>query len=133
MDTLLMVAVIVTALAFIVQAGALVAIYLLSRRLADNANSLMAESRRFVGPLESITGDLKAASDDLAAVAKNAREQVHRANKALDETVGEARKTVMRPLRQWSAFARGVAEGVRTFFGKTRRPVPREQYRYPTA
>ncbi len=56
MDTLLMVAVIVTALAFIVQAGALVAIYLLSRRLADNVNSLIAESRRFVGPLESITG-----------------------------------------------------------------------------
>ena len=133
MDTLLMVAVIVTALAFIVQAGALVAIYLLSRRLADNVNSLMAESRRFVGPLESITDDLKAASDDLAAMAKNAREQVHRANEALDETVGEARKTVMRPLRQWSAVARGVAEGVRTFFGKTRPPVPREEYRYPTA
>jgi len=133
MDTLLMVAVIVTALAFIVQAGALVAIYLLSRRLADNVNSLIAESRRFVGPLESITGYLEAASDDFASVAKNAREQVHRANKALDQTVGEARKTVMRPLRQWSAFARGVAEGVRTFFGKTRRPVRREEYRYPTA
>ena len=100
--------------------------YLMSRRLVNNVNRLTA-------PLESITGNLKAASDDLAAVTKSAREQVHRANKALDQTVGEARKTVMRPLRQWSAFARGVAEGVRTFFGKTRRPVPGEEYRYPTA
>src|SRR5438094_9742495 len=98
MDTLLMVAVIVTALAFIVQAGALAAIYLLSRRLADNVNSLMPESRRFVAPLESITGELKAASDGLAAVTKSAREQAHRAEEALNATVGAARTMDMRPV-----------------------------------
>ena len=142
MNTLLVIAVVLTALAILVQAGVLVAMYLMSRRLVNNVNRLTA-------PLESITGNLKAASDDLTEVGKVAREQAHRAEQLLREAqenlrieiadfrerildnVEEARQTVMRPLRQWSAIALAVAEGVRTFFSK--RPTTRDEREHPAA
>ena len=114
----------------------------MSRRLANNVDRLTA-------PLESITSNLKAASDDLTEVGKIARDQAHRAEQVLREAqetirieiadfrerildnVEEARQTVMRPLRQWSAIAQAVAEGVRTFF---KRPsTTRDERQHPAA
>ncbi|PYS55172.1 MAG: hypothetical protein DMG13_05295 [Acidobacteria bacterium] len=138
MNTLLVIAVIVTALGILVQAGMLIAMYSISRRLSDNVNRLTA-------PLESITSDLKAASDNLTEVGKIAREETRRAEQVLSEMqetirieiadfkerildpVEAARHTVMRPLREWSAIAQGVAEGVRTFFRK-RPPTTRQEH-----
>jgi len=143
MNTLLVIAVIVTALGILVQAGMLIAMYSISRRLSDNVNRLTA-------PLESITSDLKAASDNLTEVGKIAREETRRAEQVLSEMqetirieiadfkerildpVEEARHTVMRPLREWSAIAQGVAEGVRTFFRK-RPPTTRQERQDPAA
>jgi 3-oxoacyl-(acyl-carrier-protein) synthase len=117
METLLIVAVVLTALAIIVQAGILVSMYLLSRRLANKAAPLMDDSRR-------ITGTLKTISDDLAETGKRAQQELARIQQMVAETrelvldtVVEARGVVMRPVRQYSAFASAIAEAVRTLFG----------------
>jgi methyl-accepting chemotaxis protein len=134
MEALLMAAVVVTTLAVVTQAGVLLAMYLLSRRVTGKVEALMDESRRLMAPLESITGDLKALSDDLVHTGEIAREQVLKIQQIVNETrenirtqlsdvrervldtVDEARETVMRPIRQYSAMALAIAEGVRTFF-----------------
>ena len=125
-----MAAVVLIALAIIAQAGVLVGIYLLSRRLTDNVNSLMSDSRRLMEPLEGITNNLKLTSEDLVQSGKIVREQVHHIEEAIDQTretilaeiaglrnrvyesFEDARETVMQPVRQWSAIAKGIAEGV---------------------
>ena len=134
MQTLLIVAIVIIALAVITQAGALVAMYLLSRRVTDKVQGLIDESQKLMAPLESITNDLKAVSNDLAQTGELAREQIVQIQGVIAETrtniriqlmdvrervlntVDEARETVMRPIRQYAAIANAVAEGVRTFF-----------------
>ena len=129
-----MVAVVVITLAVVAQAGVLLAMYLLSRRIASKLELLMDESRKLIAPLESITNNLKAVADDLGHTAQIAREQVLRVQAIVNETrenirtqlhdvrervlvtVDEARETVMRPIRHYSAIALAFAEGVRTFF-----------------
>jgi ABC-type transporter Mla subunit MlaD len=137
MDTLLMVAVVLITLATIVQAGVLLGMYLMSRRLTDKVNDLITDSRTLIGPFETVTINLKTASDELAEVGKIARDQAHRIEDVLNETretircevedlrervvdtVEEARQTILTPLRKWSAIASGIGEGVRTLFRKT--------------
>ena len=58
-----MVAVVVITLAVVAQAGVLLAMYLLSRRIASKLELLMDESRKLIAPLESITNNLKAVAD----------------------------------------------------------------------
>src|SRR5215467_9677208 len=134
MQTLLIVAVVVISLAVITQAGVLLAMYLLSRKVTDKVHGLIDEAHKLMTPLESVTNDLKAVSTDVAQTGELAREQVvhiqgiiteTRANirsqlidvreRVLD-TVDEAREVVMRPIRQYSAIASAIAEGVRTLF-----------------
>jgi len=134
METLLVVAVVLTTLAIIVQAGVLVSMYLLSRRLTDKAELLMNESRRLIAPLESITSNLKTVANDMAETGRIAhqeilqiqqmvsetqqsiRTQIEEVRSIVTDTVLEARAVVMRPVRQYSAIASAIAEGVRTFF-----------------
>jgi hypothetical protein len=134
MDTLLMVAVVLIALAIIVQAGVLVAMYLMSRRLTDKVNGLLDDSRTFIGPLQTVAIHLKTTAAELSEAGKIARDQAHAIEQTLNETretirvevedlrdrvvdtVETARETILRPMRQWSAVASGIAEGVRYFF-----------------
>jgi hypothetical protein len=134
MQTLLIVAVIVISLAVITQAGVLLAMYLLSRRVTDKVQGLIDETQKLMTPLESITINLKAVSNDLAETGELAREQVLQIQGIIAETrtnirtqlmdvrervldtVDEAREVVMRPIREYAAIANAIAEGVRTFF-----------------
>jgi virulence-associated protein VagC len=134
METLLIAAVVVIALAIVTQAGVLLAMYLLSRRLTGKVEVLMDDSRKLMEPLETITNNLKSVSDDLAETGELARTQILHIQNLVTETrenirmqlaevrervldtVDEARETVMRPVRQYSAIASAIAEGVRTFF-----------------
>jgi hypothetical protein len=134
MQTLLIVAIVVIALAVITQAGVLLAMYLLSRRVTDKVQGLIDETHKLMMPLESITDNLKAVSNDLAQTGELAREQVLHIQGIIAETgtnirtqlidvrervlftVDEARETVMRPIRQYAAIANAVAEGIRTLF-----------------
>ena len=134
METLLIVAVAVITLAIVAQAGVLLAMYLLSRRVTSKVEVLMDDSQRLMAPLESITSNLKAVSNDLAQTGEIARAQIlHIQDLVIEtrenirmqlgdvrervlDTVDEARETVMRPIRQYSAIAQAIAEGIRTFF-----------------
>src|SRR5712691_13228279 len=91
METLLMVAVAVITLAVVAQAGVLLAMYLLSRRVTGKVEVLMDESRRLIAPLESITSNLKTVSDDLAETGQIARRQILRIQAAIGETREEVR------------------------------------------
>lgn len=120
MDTLLTVAIVLITLAIVVQAGVLLAMYLMSRRLTGKVDGLMSESRRITAPLESVTSNLKTVSEDLTEVGKIARMQASR----VEGMVSEARTAVMRPVREWSAIAYGIAEGVRVFFDRKTEEEP---------
>jgi len=156
METLLMVAVVLIALAIVTQAGVLIAMYLMSRRISTKAETLMADTKKLIVPLESITSNLKIISDDLAETGKIARQQVLHVQEIVREaqdsirgqifevrervldTVDEARDMVMRPIRQYSAIASGIAAGIRTFFGGRHQPVETEttfeqERQYPAA
>jgi DNA anti-recombination protein RmuC len=144
MQTLLIVAVVVIALAVVTQAGVLLAMYLLSRRLTEKVEGLMEESRKLMAPLESITSNLKAVSNDLARTGGQAREQVQHIQEIItetrasirsqlvdmrervQETFDEAHEVVMRPIRQYSGIASAVAEGIRSFF-RGRKPEAETQ------
>jgi hypothetical protein len=138
MDTLLMVAIVLISLAVIVQAGVLVAMYLMSRRIAGKAELLMNESQKLLKPLELITSDLRSVSGDLSATGKIARnqalhvqdivtetresvrQQIADVRTAVQDTIDEARDVALRPVREYSAIAMGIAAAFRTFFGRKR-------------
>jgi hypothetical protein len=142
METLLIVAIVLIALAVVTQAGVLVAMYLMSRRIGEKAERLMDDSRKFIAPMESITANLKVISDDLAETGKIARnqalhiqefvsethqavhEQIADVRTTVQSTMNEARRFAMRPVREYSAVAMGIMAGLRTFF--RRRPKPSE-------
>ena len=140
METLLVTTIVVITLAVITQAGILLAMYLMSRKMAKKAETLLDDSKKLLTPLQSIASNLKAVSEDLADTGKIAHEQMLHVQTLVDEaqlsvrgqivevrqavldTMDEARGVVMRPIRQYSALATGIAEGVRTFFFGRRRP-----------
>ena len=153
METLLIVAVVLIALAVLAQAGVLIAMYLMSRRIAGKAEMLMDDSRRLMAPLESITNNLKTVATDLSETGKIARAQAMHVQEIVTEshqrireqiaevrgvvkgTVQEARAIVLRPIRHYSAIAIGVSEGIRTFFRRKPKTevVIEEQREFPAA
>ena len=95
METLLLVAIVLIALAIVAQAAVLIAMYMMSRRIATKAEALM---------------------DDLSETGKIAHEEVLH----VQGMVSEARAVVMRPVREYAAVSAGIAAFVSTFFGRKR-------------
>ena len=111
----------------------------------------MDETRKLIPSLESIAHTLKAVADDLQHTAQIARDQVLHVQAIINETrenmrtqvrdvrvrvlntVDEARETVMRPIRHYSAIALGIAEGVRAFFSAGRREQGETREEHPAA
>jgi hypothetical protein len=120
MQTLLTIAVIVTALAIIAQAGLLLAMYILSRRLTGKADLIMDESRKVITPLQSVTDNLKDASNHAAESGRVAHAQMLH----IQDMVNETHENIRGQVRQYGALADAVSEGLRTFFKgrKTERP-----------
>jgi len=154
METLLMVAVVLIAVAVIAQAGVLIAMYVMSRRIAAKAEALMDDSRKLMTPLEAITNNLKTVTDDLSEAGKIARtqalqvqefvteskqtirEQMAEVRNVVADTVHDARTLVLRPFRHYNAISIGIAEGVRTFFRrkpKGTEAVVEEKRQFPAA
>ena len=77
METLLVVAIIIIALAITVQAGVLLAMYLMSKEIATNVEGLVSESRRILAPLEHVSQNAQSASEDMVAVGKIAVDQMN--------------------------------------------------------
>ena len=138
METLLVAAIIVMALAVLVQAGSLLAMYVMTRRVVNNVNSLVNESQKLMPPLQRVTTNLESVSQDLSAMGKDARtemqrvqnlvadtettvrNQVEELRSRINDTVEEVQERITAPVREWSAIASGVAAGVRTFFSRRR-------------
>jgi ElaB/YqjD/DUF883 family membrane-anchored ribosome-binding protein len=138
METLLIVAIVATALSVVVQAGALVGMYLLSRQTTEKVNSLIEESHKLMGPLESVATNFKSASNVFVDVSKDARQEMHHIRSVVTETSGavrseiqelrdrvnetasELQSTVLKPVREWSAIAIGVTAGVKSLFRRRR-------------
>jgi flagellar basal body-associated protein FliL len=154
METLLVTAVVLITLAVIAQAGVLIAMYLLSRRISEKAEALMDDSRKFLAPMEIITNNLKIVAADLAETSKIARDQALHVQNMVGETresvrenlaevrdtvldaVDEARSMLLRPIREYTAIATGIAEGIRTFLYRRQRPVETEtrpEEKFPAA
>ena len=155
METLLMVAVILIALAVVAQAGVLIAMYLMSRRLSGKVEVLINDGQRLMPHFESITSNLKTVSEDLTETGKiarnqathvqkivtdthaNIRDQISEVSNALIDSIEEARTVAMRPIRQYSAIAMGISEGVRTLFlgrrEKEEKIVTKKETQHPAA
>ena len=134
METLLTIVVVVTAAAFAVQAFCFVAIYLTFNRLSDRLDRFMGELRELMGPVRSISENLKLASSNLVEVGLSARDQFRRVE-AMVTTTGEAlnvqlerfdrvsqnimdrinetteiiQESIVRPAREVAALAKGLS------------------------
>jgi flagellar biosynthesis chaperone FliJ len=112
MQTLLTVAIILTVLGILAQAGLLLGMYLMSRRLTGKANVIMDESQKVITPLQTVTDNLKVASNHAAESGKVAHAQMLH----VQDMVNETHETIRGHLRQYGAFTDAVAEGLRTLF-----------------
>ena len=141
METLLAVAIIIIALAIAVQAGVLLAMYLMSKEVATNVEGLLSESKRMLAPLEHVAQNAQSASEDMVAVGKIAVDQMNHValmvedshialaqittnvSEQVSKTVEEIRTSVMDPFRRGSAILSGIREGVRVLFKGREEPT----------
>lgn len=146
MEGLLTLFVGLTAIAIVIQAGILIAIYIVSKRVADQVEGLIRETRPLIVPMKSITENLKVASADLIEIGGSAKVQFGRIEEMLtdtrealqvqlerfdrasqkileevNQTVGLVENSVIRPVTQISSFAKGVSRGLEVLLSFSRR------------
>jgi len=149
MEGLLTLFVALTAIAIITQAGVLVGIYLMSKRLSEQVERFMNETREMMVPVRSIAENLRVASANLVEIGLSARDQFRRVEAMVTDT-GEAlnvqlarfdrvsqnvidrinetteivQDSVVRPAREIAALAKGLTRGFGAFlFRKSRSTV----------
>ena len=106
MEGLLTLFVALTALAIIIQAGVLVAIYLISKRLSENVERFMKEAREILVPISSITENLKTTSANLNEIGLSAREQVRQ----IESMVADAGEALEVQLERFDRVTQNVAQ-----------------------
>lgn len=148
MDGLLTLFVALTAIAVMTQAAVLVAIYLQSKRLSEQIERFMNETREMMVPMKTITENLRIASGNIVEIGAAAREQFRRVESMVSDT-GEVLQTqlarldsatrdivervnataqvlqdsVVRPVKEVAAVARGFGRGIETFFRRQKSTV----------
>ena len=149
MEGLLTLFVALTAAAVIAQVGVLIGIYLMSKRLSEQVERFMKETRELMLPIKSITDNLRTASSNLIEIGIAAREQFRRVEAMVTDT-GEAlnvqlerfdrvsqdvterinetaeiiQDSVVRPAREVAAIAKGLTRGFGSFlFRRSRSTV----------
>jgi len=146
LESLLPLFVILTGLAVITQAGVLIAIYINSKRLGEQLERFMRETREVMVPVKSITENLRQASANLVEIATAARDQFSRVETMVAET-GEAlhiqverldlagrdvvnrinetaqvvQDSVIKPFREVSAITKGITRGFGAFLFRRNR------------
>ena len=141
MEGLLTLFVALTAVAIITQAGVLVGIYVMSRRLSDQVERFMKDTREMMVPVRSIAENLRTASANIVEIGLSARDQFRRVEAMVTDT-GEAlhmqlerfdrvsqniidrinetaeivQDSVVRPAREVAAVAKGLTRGLGAFF-----------------
>jgi len=141
LEGLLTLFVALTAIAIITQAGVLVGIYVMSKRLSEQVERFMRDTREMIVPIRSIADNLRTASANLVEIGLSARDQFRRVEAMVTDT-GEAlhiqlerfdrvsqnvidrinetadivQDSVVRPVREVAAVARGLTRGLGAFF-----------------
>lgn len=146
METLLTIFVALATVAVMTQAGVLVAIYMVSKRHSEQMERFMNETRELMVPIRSITENLRVASANIVEIGAVAREQFRRVESMVNDThevlqtqlsrldsatrevvervSGTAQvlqDSVVRPVRELSAIARGVGRGIEALFFRRQR------------
>jgi hypothetical protein len=146
LEGLLTLFVALTALAVMTQAGVLVAIYIMSKRLSDQVERLLKDSRELMVPIRSITENLRTASSNIVELGVSARDQFRRVEAMVTDTgevlntqlqrldrvsqdvvnrIGETadivQGSVIRPVREVAAVIKGVSRGFETFIYRRNR------------
>jgi hypothetical protein len=146
LEGLLTLFVALTALAVVTQAGVLVGIYLMSRRLSYQVDRFMKETRDIMVPLGSITENLRAASANIVEIGVIAREQFRRVEvmvtdtgeavqmqlerfdrvgrdviDRINETTSIVQESVIRPVREVAALTKGISRAFETFLFRRQR------------
>ena len=148
MDVLLTLFVALTALAVMTQAGVLFAVYLMSKRLSEQVERFMKDTREMITPMRTIAENLRTTSANLADIGASAREQFRRVEAMVTDT-GEVlhsqldrldkvtrdvvdrvnttaevvQESVVRPVREVAAVVKGVSRGFEAFFSRRRSTV----------
>jgi flagellar basal body-associated protein FliL len=147
LDILLVVFVALTAIAVMTQAGVLVAIYMVSKRHSEQMERFMNETREMMAPIKTITENLRTASVNIVEIGIAARDQFRRVEGMVNDTSevlqnqlarldsatrdvvervnGTAQvlqESVIRPVREVAAIAKGIGRGLEALF--LRRPRP---------
>jgi len=145
-DQLLTFFVALTALAVMAQACVLVAIYLMSKRLSNQIERFMSETRQMMVPVKAITENLQIASTNIMEIGISAREQFRRVEgmvtdtgdvlnaqlsrleevtkdiaDRIDSTADMVQSTVIRPVREVAAVARGFGRGFDFLFRRNKK------------
>jgi len=141
LESLLTLFVALTTIAIITQAGVLVGIYVMSKRLSEQVERFMKDTREMMVPLRSIADNLRTASANLVEIGLSARDQFRRVEAMVTDT-GEAlhmqlerfdrvsqnvidrinetaeivQDSVVRPVREVAAVAKGLSRGFGAFF-----------------
>ena len=148
MDILLTVFVALTAIAVMTQAAVLVAIYMVSKRHSEQMERFMVETREMMAPIKTITENLRTASANFVEIGIAARDQFRRVEGMVNDTsevlqtqlarldsvtrevvervnvtAQTLQDSVVAPIREVAALARGVGRGIEALF--LRRPKPR--------
>jgi hypothetical protein len=129
------------------QACVLVAIYLMSKRLSNQIERFMSETRQMMVPVKAITENLQIASINIMEIGVSAREQFRRVEGMVTETgdvlhaqldrledvtkdiadrinstADMVQSTVIRPVREVAAVAKGLGRGFEFLF-RRRKPA----------
>jgi len=148
LDILLTVFVGLTALAVVTQAGVLVAIYMVSKRHSEQMERFMNETREMMAPIKTITENLRTASVNIVEIGIAARDQFRRVEGMVNETsevlqtqlarldsatrdvvervnatAQVLQESVVRPVREVAAIAKGVGRGLEALFLRRQKPT----------
>jgi hypothetical protein len=148
LEGLLTLFVALTAIAIFTQAIVLVGIYFLSKRLSEQVDRFMKDTREMIVPIRSVAENLRTASANLVEIGLSARDQFRRVEAMVTDT-GEAlnvqlerfdrvsqnvidrinetadivQDSVVRPAREVAAVAKGLSRGLGAFFFRSRSTV----------
>jgi hypothetical protein len=148
LEGLLTLFVALTAIAVVIQAGVLIAIYIVSKRTSEQIAGFVKESRELMVPMRSVANNLKTVSEDMIELGLSAREQLRRVEAMvtdagdslqvqlerfdrasknvadrIDETAEIVQDSIISPVREVSAFAKGLSRGIQAFFFRKSRAV----------
>lgn len=108
MEGLLTLFVALTAVAVLIQAGILVSIYVMSRKVAGQIELTLGQLRQMMPALKTVIDNMKTVSVDVVEIGTAAREQFHR----VEEMIGETGETLQTQLEKVDRMSRDVTDRV---------------------